>query len=104
MNLVIIPELLNLTSGLARALTQPAGCAFLAGRSGVGRRSALRIISSLQGAKLVSPAFGNLTQFKTDLKLVCNYENINMNEYRSMFTLFFRLYSLQVLKENMYIY
>lgn len=74
MDLLIIPELLSLASTISRALSQPAGCALLAGRSGVGRRSALRIASILQGAKLITPATETLAQFKVDLKSVIYYQ------------------------------
>ncbi|GLV36072.1 beethoven [Carabus blaptoides fortunei] len=68
LNLLILPELLSMTSSLARCLTQPSGCALLAGRSGVGRHSSLRIISALQSAKLITPISETISQFKIDLK------------------------------------
>lgn len=70
MDLLIIPELLSLTSAISRALSEAGGHVLLAGRSGVGRRSALRIAATIQGAKLISPATGTLAQFKIDLKSV----------------------------------
>lgn len=72
MDLLIITELLHLTSVISHALSEPAGCVLLAGRSGVGRRSTIRIVSTLQGAKLITPASGTLSQFKLDLKSVLN--------------------------------
>lgn len=70
LDLLILPELLSMTSSLARCLTQPGGCALLAGRSGVGRHSSLRIISALQSVKLITPMCETISQFKLDLKSV----------------------------------
>lgn len=69
LDLLIIPELLSLTATISKILTQPAGSTLLIGKSGIGRRSAVRIISTLQGSKLVLPSFESLVQFKIDLKL-----------------------------------
>lgn len=76
MDLLIIKELLHLTSALNNALTFPGGSIALIGRNGVGRRSSLKIISALQSAKLITPLTNNQPFFNNDLKLVRNSKRI----------------------------
>ena len=71
MNIHVIREVLELSSRCDRVLSSPGGSLLLAGRSGVGRRSAVSIISALQQAKMVRLKMGKnfgLKQFKTELK------------------------------------
>lgn len=56
-----------------RVLTSPGGSLLMAGRSGVGRRTAVSVIAFLHGIKVVSPAMTlgyDIKNFKTDLKQV----------------------------------
>lgn len=69
LNLLIIPELLNLVSAISRSLSQVAGCVLLAGRSGVGRHSSVRIVSALQSARIITAGSESLNSFKIELKL-----------------------------------
>lgn len=68
-----INELLENVSRFDRVLTSPGGSLLLCGRSGVGRRTALAIASSLNNMKIYTPkinrSFG-VKQFKNDLKMV----------------------------------
>jgi dynein heavy chain 2 len=57
-----------------RVLTTPGGSVLLAGRSGVGRRTAIGIVASMNNMKLFSPKVSRtygIKQFKNDLKTVC---------------------------------
>ncbi len=56
-----------------RVLTTPGGSLLLAGRSGVGRRTAVGIVASMNNMKLFSPKVSRsygIKQFKNDLKTV----------------------------------
>ena len=56
-----------------RVLTVPGGSLLMAGRSGVGRRTAVSVIANLHGIKLVSPSMSigySIKNFKNDLKQV----------------------------------
>ncbi len=55
-------------------LTTPGGSLLLAGRSGVGRRTAIGVVASMNNMKLFSPKVSRsygIKQFKNDLKTVC---------------------------------
>ena len=57
-----------------RVLTTPGGSLLLAGRSGVGRRTAIGVVAAMSNMKLFSPKVSRtygLKQFENDLKLVC---------------------------------
>jgi len=56
-----------------RVLTSPGGSLLLAGRSGVGRRTAVGIVASMNNMKLYSPKVSRsygIKQFKNDLKTI----------------------------------
>lgn len=66
-------EILDAIVRFDRVLTTPAGSLLLAGRSGVGRRTAVGIVASMNNMKLFSPKVSRtygLKQFKNDLKTV----------------------------------
>ena len=56
-----------------KVLSQPGGSLVMAGRSGVGRRTALSLVAHMHQMTIMSPkvsrAYG-LKQFKNDLKTV----------------------------------
>ena len=57
-----------------RVLTTPGGSLLLAGRSGVGRRTAIGVVAAMNNMKLFSPKVSRtygLKQFENDLKMVC---------------------------------
>lgn len=73
MKLQIFREVLDHIAHVDRVLTQPGGSLLLAGRSGVGRRSAVTIVSHLHRTELFTPKVArnySLKQFKMDLKTV----------------------------------
>lgn len=73
MDLIVFQEVLDVVAYVDRVLSAPHGSLLLVGRAGVGRKSAVRIVSALHGAKLVSFKMGkayNLKNFKNDLKSV----------------------------------
>lgn len=65
-------ELLNLTAKLAKGVTEKRGHLLLIGKSGIGRKTAIKILSALFGHKLLIPAADNDLQFNNDLKMVIN--------------------------------
>lgn len=72
-------ELLQNVSRFDRVLTAPGGSLLLCGRSGVGRRTALAISSSMNNMKIFTPKISRsygLKQFKTDLKSVLQQAGI----------------------------
>jgi dynein heavy chain 2 len=76
LDLIVFHEVLDIVSYVDRVLSAPHGSLLLAGRAGVGRKSAVRIVSALHGAKLVSLKMGkasNVKNFKNDLKSVSRY-------------------------------
>ena len=72
-------ELLDNISKFDRVLTAPGGSLLLCGRSGVGRRTALAISSSMNNMKIFTPKINRsygVKQFKNDLKLVMQQAGI----------------------------
>jgi dynein heavy chain 2 len=71
LDVVIIDELLELVARCDRVLSMPGGSLLMPGRSGVGRRTAVSIVSALHQAKLntlkVGRNYGE-KQFKMELK------------------------------------
>lgn len=69
----IFREILDTIVRCDRVLTTPGGSLLLAGRSGVGRRTAIGIVASMNNMKLfshkVSRSYG-IKQLKNDLKTV----------------------------------
>lgn len=88
LDLLITKELLHLTSALTRALTISEGCVALIGRSGVGRRSSLKIVSALQSAKLITPITNKQPFFNNELKTVLH--EITCNLFNSTFIVIIR--------------
>ncbi|CAF3391936.1 unnamed protein product [Rotaria sp. Silwood1] len=69
----IFREILNTIVRCDRVLTTPGGSLLLAGRSGVGRRTAIGIVASMNNMKLFSPKVSRsygIKQFKNDLKVI----------------------------------
>ena len=70
---LIFKEVLDNVARIDKVLTQPAGSLVLAGRSGVGRHTAVYLVAHMHQVNIVSPkvsrAYG-LKQFKVDLKTV----------------------------------
>lgn len=70
---LVLPELVQLVAKAERVLTSSGGSLLLAGRSGVGRKTAVKVVAARQGAVLHTL---NITHnyttmnFKSDLKNV----------------------------------
>ncbi|XP_013392185.1 cytoplasmic dynein 2 heavy chain 1, partial [Lingula anatina] len=80
LNVIIFKEVLDHMARLDRALSTPGGSLLMAGRSGVGRRSAVTLISFMHQLELFSPKVARgygLKQFKTDLKTVMQKTGID---------------------------
>ncbi|KAK4887690.1 hypothetical protein RN001_003961 [Aquatica leii] len=70
LDILLTSEVLQLTSKIGKALSEPGGSVLLIGTSGVGRKSSIQLISTLLSANLISPIFLNWSQFNIDLKMV----------------------------------
>lgn len=73
MDLIVFGEVLDYMARMDRVLTMPGGSLLLAGTSGVGRRSAVTLVSYLHQIGLFTPKIGRgygIKQFKNDLKNV----------------------------------
>lgn len=69
----MIDELLRLTSSIDCHFSGSNTSLILAGRSGIGRKTALTIVSSMQAARVVTLNMSqnyNVKSFKIDLKTV----------------------------------
>ncbi|KAK3531386.1 hypothetical protein QTP70_018186, partial [Hemibagrus guttatus] len=73
LDLLIFPEVLDFVCRVDRVLSAPAGCVLLAGRSGVGRRTAVCLVTHMHRATLFTPRISRsytLKHFRNDLKTV----------------------------------
>ena len=73
MDILIFREVLENIARVERILTKPGGSLLLAGRSGVGRRTAVTLIAHMHQMTLFTPNVSRLygiKNFKTDLKTV----------------------------------
>ncbi|KAG7470921.1 hypothetical protein MATL_G00119020 [Megalops atlanticus] len=79
LDILLFHEVLDYMSRVDRVLSCPGGSLLLAGRSGVGRRTATSVVSHMHGAVLFTPKISRgygLKQFKTDLKTVMQLAGI----------------------------
>ena len=61
----------------------PGGSLLMAGRCGVGRRTAVSVVSHMHGMQLFAPKVSRnygMKQFKTDLKTVTCYSKTHAND------------------------
>ncbi|XP_073719558.1 cytoplasmic dynein 2 heavy chain 1 [Misgurnus anguillicaudatus] len=73
LDILLFPEVLDYMSRINRVLSSPGGSLLLAGRSGVGRRTATSVVSHMHGVTLFTPKISrsySLKHFKSDLKTV----------------------------------
>lgn len=71
LDILVFREVLDHVARLDRVLTQPGGSVLLAGRSGVGRRTAATLVSHMHAMQLFVPKTSrgySLKHFKADLK------------------------------------
>ncbi|XP_073674385.1 cytoplasmic dynein 2 heavy chain 1-like [Garra rufa] len=80
LDILLFPEVLDYMSRVDRVLSSPGGSLLLAGRSGVGRRTATCVVSHMHGASLFTPKISrsySLKHFKSDLKTVMQSAAVN---------------------------
>ena len=73
LDILIFREVLENMARVNRVLTLPGGSLLLAGRSGVGRRTAVTLVASMHQMQLITPKIGRgygVKHFKQDLKTV----------------------------------
>ena len=82
MDILIFREVLDNMARVDRVLTTPGGSLLLAGRSGVGRRTAVTLVAHMHQMTLFSPKISRgygLKHFKNDLKTVSTVIHIIMD-------------------------
>uniref|UniRef100_A0A8C2M1K4 Cytoplasmic dynein 2 heavy chain 1 n=1 Tax=Cricetulus griseus TaxID=10029 RepID=A0A8C2M1K4_CRIGR len=83
LDILLFQEVLEYMSRIDRVLSFPGGSLLLAGRSGVGRRTATSIVSHMHGAVLFSPKISRgyePKQFRNDLKHVLHLAGIESQQ------------------------
>ncbi|XP_056138994.1 cytoplasmic dynein 2 heavy chain 1 [Lampris incognitus] len=79
LDLLLFWEVFDFVSRVDRVLSQPGGSLLLAGRSGVGRRTATCLVSHMHGYTLHTPKISrsySLKHFNNDLKMVMQLAGI----------------------------
>ena len=72
-NIIIFREVLDHIAHIDRVLSSPGGSLLLAGRSGAGRRTAVKLVSHTHSMEIVTPHVSRsytVKHFKNDLKQV----------------------------------
>ncbi|XP_030632529.1 cytoplasmic dynein 2 heavy chain 1 [Chanos chanos] len=80
LDILLFREVLDYMSRVDRVLSHPGGSLLLAGRCGVGRRTAASVVSHMHGATLFTPKISRgygPKQFRTDLKTVMQLAGID---------------------------
>ncbi|CAH8543326.1 unnamed protein product [Schistosoma rodhaini] len=78
-NLVLFPDFIDYICRIDRVLSRPSGSLLLAGRSGIGRRSALNVVAHIHQLNVFRLHTGRdyqMRQFITDMKTVCQVAGI----------------------------
>lgn len=73
LDILIFKEVLENIARVDRTLTKPGGSLLMAGRSGVGRRTAVALVAHMHNIQLFTPKVSRgygIKQFRTDLKSV----------------------------------
>jgi len=73
LGVIVFKEVLDNIARVERVLTMPGGSLLLAGRSGVGRRTAVLLVAHMHHMELITPKITRgygIKQFKNDLKTV----------------------------------
>ncbi len=73
LDIYIFQEVLDHIAHVDRVLTYPGGSLLLAGRSGVGRRTAVRLVAHMHHMEIITPHISRnytIKNFKNDLKNV----------------------------------
>ncbi len=85
LGLATVDEVLETVSRCDRALTRPGGSVLLAGRAGIGRRSAVAVTAAMHRAKLVALKMTNsygVKQFKGELKAAMQTTGVDGEQVR----------------------
>ncbi|VEN39261.1 unnamed protein product [Callosobruchus maculatus] len=80
LSLVVTEDLLHITANVTKTLSMPGGHLLLIGKSGTGRRSAVKITSALRSAKLIEPALDTQPHFNNDLKIAMQQSGLEGEE------------------------
>uniref|UniRef100_A0A6P7FU93 Cytoplasmic dynein 2 heavy chain 1 n=1 Tax=Diabrotica virgifera virgifera TaxID=50390 RepID=A0A6P7FU93_DIAVI len=80
LDLVINDELLQLTASILKTLSRFKGNILLVGKSGVGRKSAVKISATLQSARLMGPTSEQQPLLNNDLKQAMQYSGLDGEE------------------------
>lgn len=73
MSIVIFKEVLDHIAHIDRVLSSPGGSLLLAGRSGAGRRTAVKLVAHMHSMDIVTPHISRsytVKHFRNDLKQV----------------------------------
>ena len=73
LDILLFKEVFDNIARVDRVLTKPGGSLLMAGRSGVGRRTAAALVSHMHNIQVFTPKVSRgygLKQFRTDLKTV----------------------------------
>ena len=73
MNIFIFEEVISHIAWVDRVLSSPGGSLLLAGRSGTGRRTAVKLVAHMHHMDVVTPHVSrnySIKHFKNDLKQV----------------------------------
>lgn len=73
LDILLFKEVLDNIARVDRTLTKPGGSLLMAGRSGVGRRTAAALVAHMHNIQVFTPKVSRgyeLKQFRTDLKTV----------------------------------
>ncbi|XP_074620352.1 cytoplasmic dynein 2 heavy chain 1-like [Acropora palmata] len=79
LDILLFKEVFDNVAQVDRVLTKPGGSLLMAGRSGVGRRTAASLVSHMHNIQVFTPKVSRgygLKQFKTDLKTVMQLSGI----------------------------
>eukprot|EP00117_Sycon_ciliatum_P036543 scpid1236/ scgid27488/ Cytoplasmic dynein 2 heavy chain 1; Dynein heavy chain isotype 1B len=79
-NILVFTEVLDYICRVNRILTAPSGSLLLAGRSGVGRHTAVELVAHMQRITVISPKISrsyHLKQFHADLKAAMQIAGID---------------------------
>lgn len=75
LNIFIFREVLDYIAHIDRVLSSPGGSLLLAGRSGSGRRTAVKLVAHMHHMDIVTPHISrtySVKHFRNDLKQVSN--------------------------------
>ena len=75
LDVFLFREVLDHMARVDRVLTSPRGSLLLSGQSGVGRRTAVRLVAHMHQLEIVTPHISRnytLKHFRNDLKSVCD--------------------------------